>query len=98
MRCGFKASQAETLVDNDAIGANNGNGNEEDDDAQMVPMRKMNQSNAKNRKVREFMQEKALNLQKKVVQHNLGNLLFDDMKGLENEDLTADAVDERHEK
>ena len=33
MRCGFKASQAETLVDNDAIGANNGNGNEEDDDA-----------------------------------------------------------------
>ena len=61
-------------------------------------MRKMNQSNAKNRKVREFMQEKALNLQKKVVQHNLGNLLFDDMKGLENEDLTADAVDERHEK
>ena len=61
-------------------------------------MRKMNQSNAKNRKVREFMQEKALNLQKKVVQHNLGNLLFDDMKGLENEALAADAVDERHEK
>ena len=33
MRCGFKAGQAETLADNGAIGANNGNGNGEDDDA-----------------------------------------------------------------
>ena len=63
----------------------------------MEPIKKMKKSHYKHEGVKRFIQAKEQNLKKRIETHNLQNLqvIGDDAKGFEDDDLGAEVVDER---
>ena len=92
-RLGFKAGISRVLIEQ----VPEGETVSRDDDSRMIPIKKVNKHHYKHEGVKRFIEAKEENLRKKIETHNLQNLqvIGDDAKGFEDDDLGAEVVDER---